>query len=214
METPDWIKDVWNDEHPSPCHEIVCRHCHARNRVLVSRAVIAPEKYSCAKCEKPLFLSKDESLTDLSSRSFEHTQDASTLRSLHGIPGASALLRTLFKHFNERAYLYNLTANAVKCGEDQFPELVAIVKSANDRLGTPLTPTVFFSSTPFSNAYTSGGERAILCFSTALLNQMNDEELKFVTGHELGHLMSEHAIAKLLLKILLRGSLSILPNAA
>jgi Zn-dependent protease with chaperone function len=67
---------------------------------------------------------------------------------------------------------------------------------------------------PFSNAFTSGGSEAILCFSTALLNHLDDDELVFVTGHELGHLMSEHMISRLLLEILLSGGLIALPEIA
>ena len=210
----NWTERFWNEDHPSPKKEIACRHCGARNRVLVSKAVISPEKYLCAKCAKPLFLAPDEPLTAIPSRVFEHAQDASTLRALKAIPGASSLLKLLYKHLNERAISYQLTANAIQCGEDQFPELVRIVMSARDRLGCTFDPVVYFTSMPFSNAFTSGSERAIVCFSTAILNQLTDAELLFVTGHELGHLMSEHAVARMLMVLLANGGLVMLPGIA
>lgn len=210
----EWLEKWWTDDHPSPKKEVTCRHCHARNRVLVSRAVIEPEKFICAQCKNALFLTPDEALTGMASRSFEHPQDSSALRTLRAIPGVSALIKLLFKHLSERALLYNLTANAIQCNETQFPELEKIVNLAKDRLGCELKPTVFFTSMPFSNAFTSGGERAILCFSTALLNFLSDEELSFVTGHELGHLMSEHVISRILLVVLLNGGLVALPEIA
>ena len=209
-----WTSKIWTEEHPSPKHEVICRHCHARNRVIVARAVIEPEKFVCAQCKEPLFLTPDEPLISLSSRSFEHPLDASTLRTLRAIPGASLLLKALFKHINERALLYNLSANAIHCSDEQFPELMNIVHRAAFCLDCKLDLNLFFTSMPFSNAFTSGGAKAILCFSTALLNHLSDDELLFTTGHELGHLMSDHMISRLLLEILLSGGLSALPEFA
>ena len=214
MTENNWTAKIWNEEHPSPKHEVLCRHCHARNRVIVARAAIEPEKFVCAVCKQPLFLTPDESLVSLSSRSFEHPLDASTLRTLRAIPGASLLLKVLFKHLNERALLYNLSANAIHCGEEQFPELIDIAHRAASRLDCKLDLNIFFTSMPFSNAFTSGGAKAILCFSTALLNQLSDDELVFVTGHELGHLMSDHMISRLLLEIMLSGGLTAMPEIA
>ncbi len=210
----DWLEKWWTDEHPSPKKEVTCRHCHARNRVLVSQAVASPEKIICAKCKNALFLTSSEPLAGMLSRSFEHPLDASALRTLRAIPGVSALIKLFYKNLSERALLYNLTANAIQCNENQFPELEKIVITAIERLGCELKPTVFFTSMPFSNAFTSGGDRAILCFSTALLNYLSDEELWFVSGHELGHLMSEHVISRILLILLLNGGLIALPEVA
>ncbi len=209
-----WTGMIWNDEHPSPKHEVICRHCRAKNRVLVSRAIIEPEKFICAQCKQALFLASDEPLLALSSRSFEHPLDASTLRTLRAIPGASILIKMLFKHFNERALFYNLSANAIHCGPNQFPELMQIANTAASRLDCKFNLNIFFTSIPFSNAFTSGGDKAILCFSTALLNHLTDDELIFVTGHELGHLMSEHLISRLLFELLLSGGLTAIPEIA
>ena len=214
MTDTDWTKKIWNEANPSPKHEVVCRHCHVRNRVIVSRAAIEPEKFICAQCKEPLFLTPDEPLVSLSSRSFEHPLDASTLRTLRAIPGVSILFKTFYKQLNERALLYNLSANAIHCSDEQFPELNSIVQRASDRLDSRLNLNIFFTSAPYSNAFTSGGSGAILCFSTALLNHLTDDELLFASGHEIGHLMSEHTISGLLLKVLLSGGLSALPEIA
>ncbi len=214
MTDTDWTKKIWNEANPSPKHEVVCRHCHVRNRVIVARAAIEPEKFICAQCKEPLFLTPDEPLVSLSSRSFEHPLDASTLRTLRAIPGVSILFKAFYKQLNERALLYNLSANAIHCSEEQFPELKNIVQRASDRLDSRLNLNIFFTSAPYSNAFTSGGSEAILCFSTALLNHLTDDELLFVTGHEIGHLLSEHTISRLLLKVLLSGGLTALPEIA
>ena len=214
MADTNWTDKIWNEAHPSPKREVSCRHCHARNRVPVSKAVLEPAKFICAQCKEPLFLTPEEPLSSLSSRSFEHPLDAGTLRTLRAIPGVAVLFKAFYKQVNERALLYNLSANAIHCGDEQFPELKAIVQCASDRLGSGLNLNIFFTSMPFSNAFTSGGSEAILCFSTALLNHLSDEELHFVTGHEIGHLMSEHTISRLLLGVLLSGGLNALPEIA
>ena len=209
-----WTKKVWNEEHPAPRHEIICRHCRARNRIPVDRAVISPEKAICAQCKGLLFLGKDEPLTGISSRSFENPLDAETSATLRAIPGASAIMKIVHKYFNENTFLYNMMANAIQCSDEQFPELYGIVGRAVKRLDCKFEPKVFFSSMPYINAFTSGGVETVLCYSTALLNQLDDDELEFVTGHELGHLMSEHVISRLILKVILSGGVIALPGIA
>ena len=214
MNETSWTQKIWNDDKPSPKREVICRHCHARNRVLISKAVVEPEKFICAKCKKPIFLPKDEPLTGISSRSFEHKLDAGTLNTLRAIPGASTFIKHIFKNINERSYLYNLSTNAIRCSDEQFPELVHIVEKAAAHLDCNIKTKIFFTSMPFPNAFTTGGDEAILCFSTTLLNHLSDEELLFVTGHELGHLMSQHVISRFLLILLLNGGLQAMPQIA
>ena len=209
-----WTKRVWNEDHPAPRHEIICRHCHAKNRVPIDRAVISPEKAICAHCKGLLFLGEDEPLTGIASRSFENPLDAETSSTLRAIPGASAIMKIVHKHFNENTFLYDMKANAIQCSDEQFPELCEIVGRAVKRLDCRFEPKVFFSTMPNINAFTSGGVETVLCYSTALLNQLDDNELLFVTGHEFGHLMSEHVISRLLLKVILGGSVIALPGLA
>jgi Zn-dependent protease with chaperone function len=209
-----WIAKVWNEEHPAPRREIECRHCHAINRVPVDKAVLYPHKAICAQCKKLLFLANDEPLTGISSRSFENPLDSETLGTVRAIPGASALMKLVHKRLNESKLLFHMKANAIECNDEQFPELVAIVKTILKRLDCQFVPQVYFSSMPFVNAFTSGGEEAVICFSTALLNQLDDRELEFVTGHEFGHLMAEHVISRLILQVVLNGSFVALPGIA
>ena len=209
-----WVKRVWNESRPAPRREIECRHCHARNRVPVDRAVVSPEKAVCAQCKGFLFLGADEPLRGISSRAFENPLDAETLRTLRAIPGASAVMKNVHKHLNEKTFLYNMMANAIQCNDEQFPELCTIVRRVVDRLDCRFEPKVFFSSMPYVNAFTSGGVETILCFSTALLNRLDDHELEFVTGHEVGHLMAEHVISRLLIKVMLNGGSLALPSIA
>lgn len=208
-----WVEAIWPDG-LGPEKEIVCRHCGVRNRIYVARAVVSAEKYDCARCEEALFMACDEPLYRLDSRNFEHPLDASTLRSLRAFPGVSTIVKLFYKHFNERAFLFNLSASAVRCGEDQCPELVERVEMAKHRLGFESELSVFLSSSPFINAFTSGSEQGILAFASATIGELKDEQLVYIAGHEIGHLMSEHVIYRLLALLILNGSLFSLPGIA
>lgn len=211
--TEAWITAIWPDG-LGPQKEIVCRHCGARNRVYTARAVVASHKYDCARCEKPLFLRPDEPFARLDSRNFEHPLDASALRTLRAFPGVSTIVKLFYKHFNERAFLFNLSASAVRCGDDQCPELVKLVELAKQRLGFGAELGIFLSASPFINAFTSGGDRAILGFASATVAELNDDQLVYIAGHEIGHLMSEHVIYRLIALLILNGGLFSLPGIA
>ncbi|MFA5624689.1 MAG: M48 family metallopeptidase [Bradymonadales bacterium] len=209
----DVFKAIWLDD-MGPKKEISCRSCNTQNRVHVAKAVQRPQQYCCARCDAPLFLSHDAPFTQLKSHSFEHPLDASTLRNLRSLPGAAALVKIIQKHFNERSTRELLQASAVACSEQQFPELHALVQSVAHSLGFGQKITPYLSSHPFVNAYTESAQSAYIVFTSELFDQFSDAQLRFVIGHELGHILSEHAVYRRIAVQMLQSSLNLLPGLA
>ncbi len=203
---------VWPETHPAPHKELHCRHCGRRNRVRADQAVLSPEGYRCARCGGALFLTPDEALSGMRSAAFEHPLDAAALSSLKRLPGFSEVVRMLLKHFSERSLRMQLMANTVHCNQDQFPELVALVEQARARLGYAHAPTVFLGESPFMNAMTMGIDQPVIVFNAAILDQLDDLQIVDVAGHEIGHLMADHIVYRVLAIILLQGSGVFLPG--
>jgi len=100
----------------------------------------------------------------------------------------------MLERFGDRTAQLMFMSEAILCDDHQFPELVALVEQARFRLDLPRRPTVYLGESPHMNALTTGVSAPIIVIRSALLDQMDDEELLAVLGHEMGHLQSDHPL--------------------
>jgi Zn-dependent protease with chaperone function len=142
-------------------------------------------------------------LTGISSRAYEHPADRSALVALRKLSGFDVLLSKLFGLFNERAFRLTYLAGAVKVSERQFPHIYALVRDGSYILDLPEVPEVFVVQKPEVNAMAIGRDRPFIVITTGLANLHDEEELRFVIGHELGHILSGHAVYRTMLLILI-----------
>jgi Zn-dependent protease with chaperone function len=152
-------------------------------------------------------------LAGISSRAYEHPADRSALVALRKLSGFDVLLRKLFGLFNERAFRLSYLAGAVKVSERQFPHIHALVRDGAYILDLPEIPDVFVIQKPEVSAMAVGRDHPFIIITTGLVNLHDPEELRFVIGHELGHILSGHAVYRtmLLWLIQLAGRIAWLP---
>jgi Zn-dependent protease with chaperone function len=77
----------------------------------------------------------------------------------------------------------------------QYPKIYSIVQDCAERLGIGI-PQVFIKFDPYPNAYTLACEESgdLLVIHSCLVEALTDDELKFVLGHECGHIHNQHAV--------------------
>jgi Zn-dependent protease with chaperone function len=143
-------------------------------------------------------------LTGISSRAYEHPADRSALTALRKLSGFDVLLSKLFGLFNERALRLTYLAGAVKVSERQFPHIYALVRDGSYILDLADVPDVFVMQNPIPNAMAIGRDRPFIVITTGLVNLYDEEELRFAVGHELGHILSGHAVYRTMLLILIQ----------
>ena len=114
------------------------------------------------------------------------------------------LLAKLFGLINERALRLTYLAGAVKVSERQFPHIYALVRDGAYILDLPDVPDVFVMQYPIPNAMAIGRDRPFIVITTGLVNLHDEEELRWVIGHELGHILSGHAVYRTMLLILIQ----------
>jgi Zn-dependent protease with chaperone function len=148
-------------------------------------------------------------LTGISSRAYEHPADRSALVALRKLSGFDVLLAKLFGLINERALRLTYLAGAIKVSERQFPHIYALVRDGAYILDLPDVPDVFVLQSPIVNAMAIGKDRPFIVITTGLVNLHDEEELRWVIGHELGHILSGHAVYRTMLLMLIRLSLRI-----
>ena len=155
-------------------------------------------------------------LTDISSRAWEHPADKGALVALRKLKGFDVLLKTMSGVFRERAWRLTLLGSAVRVDERQFARLHRLLAEVGQSLDASDLPELYVAADPTLNAQTIGMDRPIIVLSSGLVHHLDDDELRFVIGHELGHAISGHAIYRtLLLRLLgLGGLLNAIPGGA
>jgi Zn-dependent protease with chaperone function len=138
-------------------------------------------------------------LTGISSRAYEHPADRSALVALRKLTGFDTLLKLLNGLFNERAMRLNFLASGVKVSERQFPHLYEMLRDGAYVLDMDQVPELFVTQTPLVNAMALGTNTPFIVLNTGLVDLLDAEELRAVIGHELGHVLSGHAVYRTML---------------
>jgi Zn-dependent protease with chaperone function len=152
-------------------------------------------------------------LPDISSRTWEHPADRGALVALRRLRGFDTLIRKLSGLFNERAVRLMYLGSAIRVDERQFPRLHTMLGEVGSVLDARDMPELYVAANPYPNAMTIGMDRAFIVMTSGLVDLLDDEELRFVLGHELGHVLSGHAVYQTMLQRLLRlsGVLTAIP---
>ena len=153
-------------------------------------------------------------LTQIAPVTWEHPADRAALQSLRAVPGLDELLKKIYGFLGERGIRLIFQADAVRVGPTQFPRLNALYTDVITTMDWAERPELFVSQTPFANAGAYGMDRPFIVINSGTLKLLDDDELRNVLGHELGHVMSGHALYHTLLVLLLNVSLSALPFLA
>ena len=113
------------------------------------------------------------------------------LRAMRAVELAVAQTVKLSKSFLS----HELLGTSVKVGPNQFPRIYNLARDCALTLGIP-TPQVYIVPNIASiNAATYGtDEDAFIMIHAAAIDHLSDEELRFVIGHECGHIQNNHVV--------------------
>jgi Zn-dependent protease with chaperone function len=140
----------------------------------------------------------------ISPRAYEHPADRGAMATLRTVPGVGNVLKTLNSLFNERAERLMAVASHVRVGPAQYPVIDKLRLESAEILDLPKTPKLYVARDPRAIAQTRGIDEPFIVLSTGLVEALDTEALRFVIGHEMGHVLSGHAVLLTLLDRLLR----------
>jgi Zn-dependent protease with chaperone function len=138
-------------------------------------------------------------LPGISSRAYEHPADRSALVALRKLTGFDVLLRRLAGLFSDRSLRLLFLASSVRASNEQFPDLYQLLLDGAAILDLPEVPELYISQNPMPNAMTLGSDKPFIVITTGLVDLLDAEEHRFVIGHELGHVLSGHAVYRTML---------------
>jgi Zn-dependent protease with chaperone function len=143
-------------------------------------------------------------LTDISSRAWEHPADRAALQALRKIPVFDDVLRSMFGFFGEKPIRLAFQANAVRVSQKQFPHIYGLYQDVCKTLDPEEEYDLFISQTPIVNAGAYGMDKPFIILNSGTLWLLNDDEISFILGHELGHIMSDHVLYRTMTVLLIQ----------
>lgn len=143
-------------------------------------------------------------LTEISSTTWEHPADRAALAALRRIPVFDQVLKAIFGIVGEKPMRLAFQANAVRVSPKQFPHIHAHYLAVLETMDAPAEFELFVSQTPLVNAGAYGLDRPFIVLNSGSLALLDDEELTFLLGHELGHILSGHVLYRTMTVLLLQ----------
>ncbi|HLS47869.1 MAG TPA: M48 family metallopeptidase [Gemmatimonadales bacterium] len=147
--------------------------------------------------------------------SWEHPADRAALQALRAVPGVDEVIRKVIAILGgERGIRLLFQGNAVRVGPDQFPHIWTLHVEACTTFDWPNVPELYISQTPFFNAGAYGVDDPFIVLHSAAIELLDEDELRALLAHELGHVMSGHALYTTIAAVLALVSLGVLPAIA
>ncbi|MFD3324644.1 M48 family metallopeptidase [Streptomyces sp. NPDC058701] len=138
----------------------------------------------------------------ISSRAYEHPADRSALVALRKLSGFDTVFKALSGLLPERSLRLLFLSESVRVSDAQFPHLHAMLRDACYILDLEKVPQMYVQQDPKPNAMCIGLDEPIIVVTTGLVELLDEEEMRAVVGHEVGHALSGHAVYRTILLFL------------
>jgi Zn-dependent protease with chaperone function len=143
-------------------------------------------------------------LSDISSLAWEHPADAAALQTLRQVPGFDIAVQKVFGLIAERTLRLMSMGSSIEVSAEQYPHINEIYEEVLSTLDAPARYPLFLSQNPLVNAGAVGMKDPFIVLNSGIVLLMSDDQLRYVLGHEVGHILSEHVLYKTMLKLMVR----------
>jgi Zn-dependent protease with chaperone function len=130
----------------------------------------------------------------ITSEAFQHPLDREAENTLRSVPGFDLVARKFVEFLYERPQIISLKGSSIQAGPRQYSTIYGIFRECVRDLDISPEPTLFISQNPQVNAYSLGQEFPYIVLNTGLLDLLDEQELRTVIAHELGHIKCGHTL--------------------
>lgn len=122
-----------------------------------------------------------------------HPFDIMATKGLKAIPFLDSIVKKLHGLGYEEFLRTENVANRLLVGPDIYPRVYKIAETVRAVLG--LQPIeIWLAPSSEVDAYTSGINNPWIVLNSGLIDTVDDSELAFIIGHEMGHILCEHVL--------------------
>lgn len=147
-------------------------------------------------------------LTGISSRAWEHPADRGALTALRELRGFDEVLKVVSSVWTERAWRLAFLGNGIRVDHRQYPRVHRLYAEAATALDVTELPELYVQLDRNLNAMCVGLDRPIIVVNSGAVELLDDDELRCLLGHELGHALSGHAVYRTMIVVLTNLALS------
>lgn len=137
------------------------------------------------------FRSERRLLRGLRSAAFEHASDRAVLSKFRALPGVDTIFGKFMDFIHKRPQEMSLIAGSIRVTHSSLPWLHDCFAEACATLDIKEPPELFVTEGGI-NAYTTGVRVPMVVVQTGAVNLMDRQEMLYVLGHELGHVLAGH----------------------
>jgi Zn-dependent protease with chaperone function len=141
-------------------------------------------------------------LTGISPRAWEHPADRGALAALRELRGFDDVLKSLSGLWNERAWRLEYLGAAIRVDHRQYPRVFRLFADAATTLDVPELPEVYVQYDRSINGSCVGLANPFIVVNSGALELLDDDELRCLLGHEIGHLLSGHAVYRTMAEVM------------
>jgi Zn-dependent protease with chaperone function len=133
-------------------------------------------------------------LDDLHPYEYEHPFDERALNALQNTPGLDTVVRQYNKHAVERLITVQYTGSNLKITSKNYPKIYKLLDKACKTINLPNHPELYLEWSYNVNGFTIGVDNPIIVLTSGSIDLLNDDELLYLIGHEVGHIKSRHTL--------------------
>lgn len=131
----------------------------------------------------------------ISYRTYEHPQALAALTAMRKLRGFDTALRGMNAVVSEPVIRMQHVSAAIRVGPGQLRHLHEIKEEAAEILDIDDPPELYVrGGIPGINAFTIGMKRPFIVLTPGIIELLDEAEMRFVIGHELGHVLSGHVL--------------------
>ena len=140
-------------------------------------------------------MNKKNTLFGLDAKSYEHDFDKAALKTMRALPGFDTVVNFFLNWTYIKWHVIELQGSNFLVTRESCPELYELVHDVADTLDVRPLPRFYTQWGYNINGYTTGyKEDTLLVLNSGTVDLLEEDELRFVAGHEMGHVKSGHVI--------------------
>lgn len=140
-------------------------------------------------------MNKKKILFGLEAKSYEHNFDKVALRTMRALPGFDTVVNFFLNWTYIKWHVIELQGSHFHVTRESCPELYELVHDVADTLDVRPLPRFYTQWGYYINGYTTGyKEDTLLVLNSGTVDLLEEDELRYVVGHEMGHIKSGHII--------------------
>lgn len=131
-------------------------------------------------------------LKGLTPQAFYHPDDLKGLKRLEVVPGIKKFLAETISNLREKFTSIEMYGDGINITKDGYPELYNILTYVAKTLDREKVPDFSMTWAYDISMGTEGAKSPRITALSGAIDLLEDEELSFLIGHEIGHIMAGH----------------------